>query len=155
MSGFSSSSFVLGAICGVFLAGVWFSLGATLPFSKTSLPEVQAELPGESTATNVLMVEDQPAGDSVVIESLSVSHGVWVAVREMNGRDFGNVLGAIHVQGPQGVFSIPLLRATEPKRSYVVQLYRNDNNGNYDPAVNSVYVDFETGKRVVEFFTTE
>ncbi len=80
--------------------------------------------------------------------------GVWVAVRETSGRDLGNVLGATRVVGPHSNIEVSLLRPTEPNRTYAVELYRDDNNGAFDPAVNSVYVDFDTGARVVAYFTT-
>ena len=80
--------------------------------------------------------------------------GVWVAVREVQGGDLGNVLGAARASGPRSNLSVPLLRATEPGHSYAVELYRDDNGGAFDPSVNSVYVDFTTGARVVEYFTT-
>jgi hypothetical protein len=80
--------------------------------------------------------------------------GVWVAIREVSGRDLGNVLGAVRVVGPHTSVVVPLLRATEPNRSYAVQLYRDDGDGAFDPSINSVYVDFDTGARVVEYFTT-
>jgi hypothetical protein len=79
---------------------------------------------------------------------------VWVAVREVVGDELGNVLGAVRVSGPKSGVSVPLLRATEPGRSYAVQLYRDDGNGAFDVVVNSVYVDFDTGARVVAYFTT-
>lgn len=91
----------------------------------------------------------------MTIESVTVPPpGVWVAVREVNGTDLGNVLGAERVVGPHGNITVSLLRPTEPNRSYAVQLYRDDNSGNFDPAINSVYVDFDTGARVVAFFNT-
>jgi hypothetical protein len=152
-SGFSSSSFVLGAICGVFLATFWFSAGIPIPFSTNIHEEGRTE--NVLVASENISVSDQSAGDTVIVDSISTSSGVWVAVREMNGREFGNVLGAVHVATPQELIIVPLLRATESGRSYAVELYRNDNNGEYAFGVNSVYIDFETGERVVGFFTTE
>jgi hypothetical protein len=91
----------------------------------------------------------------VLIASLTVPPpGVWVAVRELSAGELGNVLGAVRVGGPRSNVSIPLLRATEAGHQYAVELYRDDNNGVFDPAVNSVYVDFGTGARVVVYFKT-
>lgn len=153
---FSSSSFVAGVIFGALLAGAWFLGGSPtglLPSSSSSLiPSSERSAPPESGA---VAVNNQPAGDTVLVESVTVAPpGVWVAVREMNGDDLGNVLGAARVAGPRTGVPISLLRATEPNRSYAVELYRDDNNGAFDPSANSVYVDFDTGARVVAYFTT-
>ena len=91
----------------------------------------------------------------VTVESVTVPPpGVWVAVREMNGNELGNVLGAAWVNGPKSEVSVSLLRATKPGSSYAVQLYRDDGTGVFDSSINSVYVDFDTGTRVVAYFTT-
>lgn len=157
MQHFSMSSFVAGVMLGALLAGVWFSsdgIGLT-PFSPSSLLTTTETLP-QVPESGAVSVATQPAGESVTIASLTVSSsaGVWVAVREMNGNDLGNVLGASRIITPHNPIMVSLLRPTEPNRSYVVQLYRDDNNSAFDPAVNSVYVDFDTGARVVAYFTT-
>lgn len=150
------SSFVAGVMLGVLLTGIWFSgdgieLASLSPSSLLTATTTVPSVP-ESGAVSVAT---QPAGESVSIASLTVpSLGVWVAVRETNGNNLGNVLGAARVIGPHNSLTVSLLRPTEPNRSYAVQLYRDDNNGAFDPAVNSVYVDFDTGARVVAYFTT-
>ncbi|MBU6388313.1 hypothetical protein KGQ72_00305 [Patescibacteria group bacterium] len=155
MENFSLSSFVAGVLFGLVLAGVWF-LGnnvalLSLPSSSLLATSTESRVP-ESGA---VAVTDQPAGSTVTVASVTVPPpGVWVAVREVNGSDLGNVLGAARVGGPKSAVSIALLRATEPGRTYAVELYRDDNNGDFDPALNSVYVDFDTGARVVAYFTT-
>ena len=75
-------------------------------------------------------------------------------MREVTDGNLGNVLGAARVNGPRSSISISLLRATEPNRSYAAELYRDDNNGSFDPSLNSVYVDFDTGVRAVAYFST-
>lgn len=155
MKNFSMGSFITGLMLGALVVAAWFFKGdaSLLSLSSSSLfaTSTSSALP-ESGAVSV---SDQPAGPDVVVESVTVPPpGVWVTVREVNGADFGNVLGASRVVGPHGNVTITLLRPTEPKRSYAVQLYRDDNNGAFDPSVNSVYVDFDTGARVVAYFTT-
>ncbi|OGG39936.1 hypothetical protein A2118_01140 [Candidatus Kaiserbacteria bacterium GWA2_50_9] len=151
---FSATSFVIGVMVGALLAGAWF-LGGDInldpgfsPLSTTSTDLA----PQESGA---ISVANQPSGDSVIVESVTVPPpGIWIAVLEVNGRDLGNVLGAARVVGPHTDVEVSLLRPTEPGRSYAVQLYRDDNNGMFDPSINSVYVDFDTGSRVVAYFMT-
>ena len=149
---FSMNSFVAGIMIGVLFTGMWsfdgtFTPAAPLPISESAANDLQG--------SGSVSVAHQPAGDTVVVESVTVPPpGVWVAVHEVKDNDLGNVLGAVRVSGPKSSVSVPLLRATEPGRSYAVQLYRDDRNGVFDVAVNSVYVDFDTGARVVAYFTT-
>ncbi|MFZ3043860.1 MAG: hypothetical protein WA058_01995 [Minisyncoccia bacterium] len=156
MKHFSTTSFVVGLMFGLLLAGAWFfgRDGGLISPASPSFSSTDTGL--SSSESGAVSVADQSAGESVVVESVTVPPpGVWVAVREANGNDLGNVLGAARVVGPHGAVTVSLLRPTEPSRSYAVELYRDDNNGNFDPSVNSVYVDFDTGARVVAFFTTK
>lgn len=151
---FSTNSFIAGLMLGVLLSGAWF-LSGTIPLlpapSSTLSTEEQAfRLPENGSVS----VHDQPPGDTVVVESVTVPPpGVWVAVREVIGDELGNVLGAARIPGPRSGVSVSLLRATEPGHSYAVQLYRDDGSGVFDVSINSVYVDFDTGARVVAYFS--
>lgn len=156
---FSVLSFVAGIMFGTLLAGAWFAgLESSSLFSRLSpdtsqlKPNTREDRVPESGA---ISVADQLSGETVVVESVTVPPpGVWIAVREMNGAEFGNVLGAVRTNGPRTNLSIPLLRATEAGRDYAIQLYRDDGTGDFNPIVNSVYVDFDTGSRVVAYFKT-
>ncbi|MDP2650022.1 MAG: hypothetical protein Q8P16_00460 [bacterium] len=158
INSFSTSSFVAGIMFGALLAGAWFFGGNSV--SIPSLPLASSPVTATSTAhaiqeSGAVSVTDQPAGDTVIVESVTVPPpGVWIAVREMNGGNLGNVLGAVRVNGPRSSIIISLLRATEAGRSYAVELYRDDGNGAFDHAANSVYVDFITGAPVIAYFTT-
>lgn len=155
MQRFSTSSFVAGVMFGLLAAGAWFFGGDLKLLPSSSSPLSTSSIDSSLLESGAVSVADQPPGESVAIESITVpSSGVWVAVREANGNDLGNVLGAARLVGPHASATVPLLRPTESNRSYAVQLYRDDNNGAFDPSINSVYVDFETGARVVTFFAT-
>ena len=153
MKRFSPGSVILGLMLGALLVGAWFFGNIS---ALTSIPPTAtASAPNSAPESGAITVSDQAAGSTVTIDSLTVPPpGVWAAVREINGNDLGNVLGAVRVGGPRTSISVPLLRATEPGRPYAVELYRDDNNGAFDPALNSVYVDFDTGTRVVAYFRT-
>jgi len=158
MKNFSSSSFAAGIAFGILLASAWFvgnnSVFVNAPSSSFIATSTGAAAQ-QTLESGAVSVADQPSGDSVTVESVTVPPpGVWVAVREINGNDLGNVLGAARVSGPRSVVVIPLLRATEPGRSYAIELYRDDANGAFGPASNSVYVDFNTGAPVISYFTT-
>lgn len=152
--GFSSGSFIVGVMLGAVLAGAWFSGGASwLEASSLSFPAATST--PAAAESGAIAVSNQPAGDTVTIDSVTVPPpGVWVAVREVDGGDLGNVLGAARAGGPRSSLSISLLRSTIAGRSYAVELYRDDNDGPFDLASDSVYVDFTTGAPVVAYFTT-
>lgn len=152
---FSTGSFVAGVMFGALLAGAWFFNNNTSFLSLPPALSLATSTTSNAPVSGTVSVTDQPSGDTVVVESVTVPPpGVWVAVREMQGDNLGNVLGAARASGPRSNLSVPLLRATEPGRSYAVELYRDDDNGAFDPSVNSVYVDFTTGSRVVAYFAT-
>ncbi len=144
---------MLGLLC----AGAWFSTkdALLLPLSPfSSRGQTATSTSRETPDSGAVSVVDQPAGLAVVLESLTVPPpGVWVAVREVNDSDLGNVLGALHATGPRTTLSVPLLRATLPSLRYAVELYRDDGNDAFDLMTDSVYVDFATGQPVVAYFT--
>lgn len=152
---FSYKSFIAGVVVGILLSGIWFLSSNPALLSATTDQTASTVATSTGAQSGAVAVSDQAAGTAVLIDSVTVPPpGVWIAVREMNGTDLGNVLGALRVGNPQSNVSVPLLRATEPGRDYAVELYRDDNGGAFDPSVNSVYVDFDTGARVVEYFKT-
>ncbi len=110
----------------------------------------------DSSDSGAVSVSDQVAGASVLVDSVTVPPpGVWVTVQETRGNTLGNVLGATLVNGPISNVVVSLLRNTEPNRTYAVVLYRDGGNGGlFDLKTDSVYVDFDSGKRVVVPFKT-
>jgi hypothetical protein len=150
---FSLTSFIGGIVLGVGIAFLWFYGGG-----EGSSGQEQAALRAKSSVSgsDMVQVSDQKAGDEVSVTSLSVPEDtiVWAAVHEMNGEELGNALGAVRVHGVLSDVAIPLLRTTEPLQQYAVQLYRDDNDGEFSPSRNSAYVDFDSGERVVSYFQT-
>lgn len=155
MERFSTTSFIIGVMTGALVTAAWF-FGGDIGLNPSASSPLSATTTNTSLQeSGAVSVADQSSGDRVTVESVTVPPpGVWVAVREVNGRDLGNVLGAARVVGPHSTIEVSLLRPTEPNRSYAVQLYRDDNSGAFDVSINSVYVDFDTGARVVAYFTT-
>lgn len=138
---------------GLLLAGAWFlGNGSALPSLTT--PSVTSGVPG-TKASGAVSVVDQKAGETVIVELVTAPlPSLWITVREVSGDTLGNVLGAARVSGPQSNIEISLLRATEPGRSYAIELYRDDSDGAFDVTTNSVYVDFDTGASVIARFST-
>ncbi len=152
---FSTTSFAAGLVLGVVLASAWFlgNQNASAP-PPSSAPVATSTAPTLS-GSNAISVSDQAAGTAVFVESVTVPPpGVWIAVREMNGNNLGNVLGAARAGGPRSNISVPLLRATEPGRTYAVELYRAGSTDTFNLNTLSVYVDFDTGEPVIAYFTT-
>ena len=150
--------FLIGLALGALAASAWF-LGETVfittePASETTASSTPLATPADKSGT--LAVSNQPAGMTVVVDTETVPPpGVWVAVRDVNtDGTLGNILGAARAHGPVANFSIPLLRATVPGTQYAVILYRENGDGVFDPPEDSVYVDFDSGSRVVQYFTT-
>lgn len=157
LQSFSSASFIAGVIAGVLLSGAWLVAGNGDFASLKNAFNLSTSTPSRAEADtrgSVVSVADQPAGDAVMVASVHAPVPVWVAVRELSGRNFGNVLGAVKVGTPRADVSVPLLRGTLPGRTYAIELYRDDGTGAFDPASFSVYVDYDTGSRVVAYFHT-
>lgn len=155
MQNFSMNSFVAGLMLGSLLTGAWFfndTLVSILP-QPPVLPAAKTELPMQESST--ISVANQVAGSEVIVESVTVPPpGVWVAVREVHGTSFGNVLGALRVGGPISNIRVPLLRSTEPGNMYAIELYRDDGTAIFDQSVLSAYVDFDSGLRAIAYFKT-
>ncbi len=159
ISRFPPFSFVAGVLLGLLGALAWFSGDfsalPTLPFQIGMSARLATTTSTASSETGAVSVVSQPAGMSVRIESVTVSPpGVWVAVREVAGKDLGNVLGALRVGTPRTDVSVSLLRTTTPGQRYAVELYRDDGDGTFDPTVDSVYVDLDTGMPAIAYFNT-
>lgn len=156
--------FVGGVIAGAALAAfVGFSNGmnlqgnidTVLDFSRDLVP-VRGNTPIHLSESTAISVKDQQAGMSVFVDAVTVPPpGVWVAVQETDTTgQLGNVLGAGRTHGPVSDFSIPLLRTTEAGREYAIVLYRDDGDSSFDSVNDSVYVDFDSGDRVVALWKT-
>mgnify|MGYP001555585875 CR=1 FL=1 len=149
----------LGAfIIGILLASAWF-LESRLPGAGTASPVRSTSTAATSslaTATaGILAVHDQSSGSTVFVDAVEVpAPGVWVAVQELRDGSLGNILGAARVTAPAAHVTVSLLRATVPGTAYAVVLYRDNGDKEFDAATDSVYVDFNTGERVVALFKT-
>lgn len=110
----------------------------------------------DNSKSGAASVTNQAPGNTVFVQSVTVPPpGVWIAVREISGKELGNVLGAQRVHGPLSNITVTLLRDTKPNKTYAIELYRPGAKGSgFDPKANSVYIDFDTGKSVIVPFTT-
>lgn len=143
-----------GFILGLALGGAWHLGYFTLPaMPETATTTVKSWLPPESGDIDV---GNQVAGSSVTITSVTVPPpGVWVAIQEVNeDNTLGNILGAARVHQPSSNIHVSLLRSTIAGQRYAAALYRDNGDNVFDTASDSAYIDFDTGARVIELFTT-
>ena len=146
--------FSAGVVIGILLFGAWMIQGAiVVPTKATDTANTPSSV---YTQSDTVTVSNQSAGESVLVDTVTVPPpGVWVAVREVTLEgELGNVLGAARVRTPSSDVTVPLLRGTLPGQSYAIVLYRADNGDEFDLNKNSLYVDFDTGQRVVVPFKT-
>ncbi len=141
-------SIVIALLIGIGL--IWFVIG------KASVPapeETAAEDTGDMS--RMLHANSQAAGSSVTVETREMPDAdVWVAVQEMRSGELSNVLGAAKVLPNQAWVTVPLLRDTVSGATYAVVLYRDDGDKAFDLYKDSIYVDFDSGERVVSLFKT-
>ncbi len=131
------------------VVGAWM-LEDYLATPKEVVEEPAAE---DAKENGIIRTRDQAAGSSVVVDTENMPEAdVWVAVHEMRAGELSNVLGAARVLPSQSWISIPLLRNTMSGASYAVVLYRDDGDRSFDHYKDSIYVDYDSGERVVSLF---
>lgn len=73
-----------------------------------------------------ILAQDQAAGDTALISQVISGEPVWVAVREEQSGEFGNILGVAKIPGgTHRAVLVELLRPTSAGRKYFVVLYRD------------------------------
>lgn len=102
-------------------SGLSTNMAAELQASTTPPTETAAHAEGAAPAQgDAVSVADQPAGESVAVQSVTLAKDGWVAIR--NSADW--TLGAAWFPaGTHADVSVPLLRATESGQSYTAALY--------------------------------
>lgn len=110
------------------------------------------EVPTLSVGEGEVVVDDQPAGNSIALESATypVSEG-WIGVRDFNNDQLGFILGVVRFSESQGLVpdEIVLQRATTPGNSYAVVIFTE--NGDFDfNLANDVQID-----TIYDTFTAE
>ena len=137
-------SFVIGFVLGS--VTTWIALGSTA-FSPTILID-SPELLGDATMTastslEYVIVEDQLAGDRVLIKEIALTDSGWAVVHEDAGGVPGNALGAQRFD--KGVHSgtIYLLRNTEADQGYYILLYRDNGDRKFDLETDILITDAE------------
>ena len=81
---------------------------------------------------NKIIVNDQPAGMRVMIESVSMDQVGWVVVREDRNGEFGNILGAQRFDIGSSNGEVELLRNTVEGGTYYAVIYGDDGDMKFD-----------------------
>ena len=97
--------------------------------------EVVEEAPTLEIGDGSVVVNDQPASNSIALESVTypISEG-WIGVREYNDGNLGFILGVVRFSESQGIVpsQITLQRSTTAGREYAVVIFTE----NGDPGFN-------------------
>lgn len=104
---------------------------STTVSSTPAVVEATNNVPkGTVTATSdgeSVSVADQPAGTSVALSSMSLTHATWIAVR-----DDMSILGAAWFPSSATSGTVELQRGTQGGKSYRVVMYVDDGDKKFD-----------------------
>lgn len=127
----------------------------TLGADKTADVVSETAIQQREARDEAISVSDQSAGQSVVVSSVTLSESGWVAVRELQGDELGNILGATRVRdsGTTQNVSVPLLRPTVAGQAYAVVIYQDDGGEEFNFNFDSLIV--KGGAPVSEMFMVE
>lgn len=100
---------------------------------ESDAPEGATETPRLSVGEGNIVVEDQPAGTSIALETAEypVSEG-WIGVRQFDNEELGYILGVNRFSESQGLVpeNIELVQSTTPGHTYAIVVYEED--GDFD-----------------------
>lgn len=117
---------------------------------EVSTEDIDAfEVPTLSVGEGEVVVNNQPAGTSIALESATypVSEG-WIGVQDFNNDQLGFILGVVRFSESQGLVpdEIVLQRATTPGNKYAVVIFTEDGDFNFnlagDVRIDTIYDTF-------------
>ena len=85
-----------------------------------------------ASGKNVIIVNDQPAGNQVSVALVTLEEGGWVAVHEDRNGKLGNILGAQFFPAGTQSGAVDLLRAMEEGKMYYAILRGDDGDRQFD-----------------------
>lgn len=102
--------------------------------------EVTIPLPTLSVGDGNIVVNNQPAGTAVALQSATYPVGEgWVGVREFNNEQLGYILGVVRFSASQGLVpeEIVLQRSTTPGREYAIVVFTEDGDFDFNLAADA------------------
>lgn len=106
-----------------------------------------------SLGENIIIVTEQPAGNTVAVSLVTVEKESWVAVHEERNGKPGNILGAQLFSAGTNSGVVELLRATDTGKTYYAVLRGDDGDRQFDYTKDLPLTD-STGKEISVPFTT-
>jgi protein-disulfide isomerase len=96
----------------------------------------------------------QQAGEWVMIDKVKVSASSWIAVHDDVYGEVGLVLGARRIDaGEYSDLQVPLLRATIPVGTYIVGIYRDDGDRQFERHADEIQRE-KDGEMISDTFST-
>jgi len=106
--------------------------------STSPLPTPTTPLtPVAVSGSNAIEANDQPAGNTVEVNMITLSVTGWVAIHEERDGGLGNVLGAGRFEPGIYLGDISLLRNTVAGGTYYAVLYQDDGDKVFDKATDA------------------
>ena len=99
--------------------------------------EMTTEMPVLEVGDGSVVVDDQPASNSIVLESVTypISEG-WIGVREYDQENLGFILGVVRFSESQNLVpnEITLQRSTTAGRDYAIVIYTESGDSGFNLA---------------------
>ena len=155
---FAVGGFVAGAaLMGTssnFLAPEKKQIVAIVPARNQITASTSANAIVPASAEAAVQVNTQAPTSSVMVSSVALAVSGWLVVHELTDGHVGNALGAARRDaGTYADVSIELLRPTEAKTPYMLVLYRDNGNKEFDIRGDIPIVD-QKGDPVMQRFKT-
>lgn len=105
------------------------SKGETVSGSGSTMTNPAETSSSVGASADVVVAENQTAGDSVLVKLASLAQDGWIVVHEDRAGKPGNVLGATYrAAGLYNNVSVHLLRGTSAGGTYYVMIHKDDGN---------------------------
>jgi hypothetical protein len=165
MKGYNSSTFLIGFAVGVvvlFLVGVVSGrdiryIGENNNNQDTVVLDDLSNvvnIEDDVVATSTVSVSDQMPGDTVHIDQVVLGMDGWAVIHEVEEGRVLNALGATRLDsGNHSDVLVDLLRETNPGGTYVVILYSDNGNKEFEIRADLPVIDTE-GNPVMQSFRT-
>jgi hypothetical protein len=111
------------------------------------------EISGLVASSTSVRVSDQAAGGHVVVYDAHLSQDGWIVIHEVVNGHVANALGAaLRNAGEYEQVEVQLLRGTEAGRAYVVVLYADNGNRQFDIRADQPLLD-AVGDPIIQSFS--
>lgn len=141
---FGAQVLIVGLIAGFLIGWFWHKNTSEIKVSDEAQKSSMASNSATSTtpvpeiiyktieAPAFVSVDDQRAGGLVFIKHVEAKKPTWIAIRDVEDGEIGNILGAEMITGETDDVPVTLLRQTEAGEKYSVFLYQDEGDGEFD-----------------------